>query len=250
MNPVYGATAAARQGDVSAELIRAIVNLVGTGPVPLGAYTAAEIFSVGGLIEFLEQEPSQEAISEAVRSLAARDLITTDPGDEYIEVRGDLGIAVAFQQRTRLVVDARLTGTEPDTPWRFLLMPQPEKVTLEVRIDALGIHFYSLRTSTNALDRLLERLPSGDRGPEDADLDAVLSASPKTALVTVTSWPESGAREKTDVVLAREGEHLHVFLRDPGRPDRFKAQGIDRDALRRLMERLVMVPSSAVASSG
>lgn len=239
MNPVNGATTAAPQGEVSSELIRAIVNLVSTGPVPLGAYTAAEIFSVGGLIEFLEQEPSQEAISEAVRSLAARDLITTNPGDEYIEVRGDLGIAVAFQQRTRLVVDARLTGTEPDTPWRFLLMPQPEKVTLEVRIDALGIHFYSLRTTPDALERLLERLPEGDRGPDDADFDAALAASPKTALVTVTRWSEGGQREKTDVVLAREGQHLHVFLRDPDQPDRFKAQGIDHDALRPLLERLI-----------
>ena len=244
MNPADGATAAVQQGDVSAELIRAIVNLVGTGPVPLGAYTAAEIFSVGGLVEFLEQEPSQEAISEAVRSLAARDLITTDPGDEYIEVRGDLGIAVAFQQRTRLVVDARLTGTEPDTPWRFLLMPQPEKVTLEVRIDALGIHFYSLRTTSDAVERLLKRLPDGDRGPKDAELDATLTASPKTALVTVTRWDESGQREKTDVVLAREGERLHVFLRDPDQPERFKAQGIDNDELRRLVERLVAQPGA------
>ncbi|MBV9365287.1 MAG: hypothetical protein JOY89_13680 [Solirubrobacterales bacterium] len=239
------ATATAREGDVSSELIRAIVNLVGTGPVPLGAYTAAEIFSVGVLIEFLEHEPSQEAISEAVRSLAARDLITTNPGDEYIEVRGDLGIAVAFQQRSRLVVDARLTGTEPDTPWRFLHMPQPEKVTLEVRIDALGIHFYSLRTTEDALERLLERLPDGDRGPGDADLDAALAASAKTALVTVSRWRDSGDREKTDVVLAREGEHLHVFLRDPDNPDRFKAQGIDHDALRRLLERLVAQPTSS-----
>ena len=240
-----GATVAAPDREDSSDLIRAIVNLVGTGPVPLGAYTAAEIFSVGGLIEFLEHEPSQEAISEAVRSLAARDLITTNAGDEYIEVRGDLGIAVSFQQRTRLVVDARLTGTQPDTPWRFLLMPQPEKVTLEVRIDALGIHFYSLRTTEDARERLLKRLPEGDRGPEDADLEAALAASPKTALVTVTTWRDSGEREKTDVVLAREGERLHVFLRDPEHPDRFKAQGIEHDALRRMLDRLIAPPTSA-----
>ncbi len=231
------------EGDITSGLITAIVNLVGTGPVPLGAYTAAEILSVGGLIEFLEHEPSQEAISEAVRSLAARDLITTDPGDEHIEVRGDLGIAVAFQQRSRLVLDARLTGTEPDTPWRFLLMPQPENVTLEILIDALGIHFYSLRTTDDALKRLLERLPAGDRGPKDAELDAALAASPKTALVTVTRWSDSREREKTDVILAREGEHLHVFLRDPDNPDRFVAQGMDRDDVRSLLERQVAQPT-------
>ena len=124
------------------ELITAVVNLVGTGPVPLGAYTPAEICAVGGLIDFLEHDPSQEVIGEAVRSLAARDLITTDAGEQHIEVRGDLGIALAFQQRTRVVLDARRTGTEPDTPWRFLLMTQPEGVTLEVVIDTLGIHFF------------------------------------------------------------------------------------------------------------
>jgi hypothetical protein len=229
--------------DTSSELITAIVNLVATGPVPLGAYTVAEIFSVEGLLEFLEQEPSQEAISEAVRSLAARDLISTEPGDEHIEVRGDLGIAVAFQQRSRVVLDARLTGTDPDTPWRFLLMPQPERVTLEVRIDALGIHFFSLRTTEDAFKQLVERLPGGDRGPGDADLDAALAASPKSALVTVTRWRDSGEREKTDVILAREGEHLHVFMRDPDAPDRFKAQGIDHDQLRPLLVRLAEPPA-------
>lgn len=231
-------TTTAAQPDTSSELITQIVNLIGTGPVPLGAYTVAEIFSVEGLLEFLEQEPSQEAISEAVRSLAARDLITTEPGDEHIEIRGDLGIAVAFEQRSKVVLDARLTGTEPDTPWRFLLMPQPEKVTLEVRIDALGIHFFSLRTTEDAFERLLERLPDGNRGPADADLDAALAASPKTALVTVTRWRDSGEREKTDVILAREDNHLHVFVRDPDNPDRFKAQGIDHDELQPLLERL------------
>ncbi len=64
---------------VPSELITAVVNLVGTGPVPLGAYTPAEIFSVGGLIGFLEAQPSHEAIAEAVRSLAARDMISTEP---------------------------------------------------------------------------------------------------------------------------------------------------------------------------
>ena len=127
------------------DLVTAVVNLVGTGPVPLGAYTPAEIAAVGGLIDWLEREPGPEPLAEAVRSLAARDLITTETGEEHIEVRGDLGIGLAFQQRSRVVLDARMTGTEPDTPWRILLMPQPEQITLEVRIDALGIHFYSLR---------------------------------------------------------------------------------------------------------
>ena len=235
-------TSTAAQADTAQELITAIVDLIGTGPVPLGAYTVAEIFSVG-LLEFLLQEPSQEAISEAVRSLAARDLIATERGDENIEVRGDLGIAVAFQQRSRVVLDARVTGTGPDTPWRFLLMPQPENVTLEVLIDALGIHSFSLRRTEDALNRLVQRLPDGDRGPEDADLDAALAKSPKTALITVTRSSGSGEREKTDVILARESDHLHVFMRDPDNPDRFKAQGIDHDQLQPLLDRLTGQPT-------
>ena len=221
------------------DLITAVVNLVGTGPVPLGAYTPAEIAAVGGLINWLERDPGPEALAEAVRSLAARDLITTEAGDVHIEVRGDIGIALAFQQRSRVVLDARLTGTEPDTPWRVLLMPQPEQITLEVRIDALGIHFYSLRKTTEALRRLTEQLPSGERGPKDADLDAVLAASSHTALVTVTHWQDDGSRESTDLILA-SGEHrLHVFLRDANDSARFAAQALEGGEVRALIERLI-----------
>ncbi|HWK17198.1 MAG TPA: hypothetical protein VNR66_07065 [Solirubrobacteraceae bacterium] len=221
------------------DLITAVVNLVGTGPVPLGAYTPAEIAAVGGLIDWLERAPGPEPLAEAVRSLAARDLITTEAGDDDIEVRGDLGIGLAFQQRSRVVLDARLTGTEPDTPWRILLMPQPEQITLEVRIDALGIHFYSLRKTTESLRRLTEQLPRGDRGPGDADLDLVLAASPQTALVTVTHWQDDGARESTDLILASGEQRLHVFLRDANDAARFAAQATDGSEVRALIERLI-----------
>lgn len=40
-------------------------------------------------------------------------------------------------------------------------------MTLEVLVDALGIHFYSLRKTDNTFDRLWDRLPHGDRGPRD-----------------------------------------------------------------------------------
>lgn len=221
------------------DLITAVVNLVGTGPVPLGAYTPAEIAAVGGLINWLERDPGPEALAEAVRSLAARDLITTEAGDVHIEVRGDLGIGLAFQQRSRVVLDARLTGTEPDTPWRVLLMPQPEQITLEVRIDALGIHFYSLRKTTEAVRRLTEQLPRGERGGRDADLDAVLAASSQTALVTVTHWQDDGARESTDLILASGEQRLHVFLRDANDSARFAAQALEGSEVRALIERLI-----------
>jgi hypothetical protein len=221
------------------DLIRAVVNLVATGPVTLGAYTVAEVAAVGGLTDWLERAPEPEPLAEAVRSLAARDLITTQPGSDQIDVRGDLGIALAFQQRSRIVLDARVTGTEPDTPWRHLLMPQPEQITLEICIDALGIHFYALRKTGEALRRLTEELPRGDRGRPDAELDAVLTASPRTALLTATRWQDDGSRESTDLILAEEEGQLHVFLRDPNDPARFAAQALNDGELRTLIEQLI-----------
>lgn len=224
--------------EVPSGLIDAVVDLVHTGPVPFGAYTLAEIAAVNGVISFLEREPAPELVAEAVRSLAARNLITTAPGEDDVEVRGDLGIALAFQERSRLAVDVRLTGTKPDEPWRIVLLPQPEGVTLEVMIDALGIHFYWLRLTGDALDRLLDRLPSGDRGPTEADAAAVLPASTTTALLTATRWQDDGARESTDLVLARREETLHAFVRDPAEPSRLVAQALDDDDVRGIVEQL------------
>jgi hypothetical protein len=231
-------TESSGDAEIPKGLVEAVVGLVATGPVPLGGYTIAEIDAVSGLIPFLEREPPAELVAEAVRSLAARSLITTSAGSDQIQVRGDLGIALAFQQRARTVLDARVTGTEPDRPWRFVLMPQPEGVTLEVLIDALGIHFYSLRETPDTMDRLWQRLPSGDRAPQEADADAVLASSPHTALISVSHWEDDGARETHDVVLARDGEHCHVFLRDPEEPSRLVGQGLDEDEWRDLVTRL------------
>ena len=233
-------TERAGDAEIPSDLIAAVVHLVSTGPVPLGAYTLAEIDAVNGVIDFIEREPPPELVAEAVRSLAARDLIATTAGAHEVQVRGDLGIALAFQERSRTVLDARVTGTEPDQPWRFLLMPQPEGVTLEVLIDALGIHFYALRTTEAAIERLRERLPSGDRGPKAADADAVLAASPHTALISVSQWEGDGTRETHDVVLAQEDDTCHVLTRDPDEPSRLVAQGLDNDEWRELVGRLAV----------
>ena len=154
-------TSTPSSADIPAETLENLVDLVGTGPVLLGAYTLAEIDAVGAIDHLFEAKPAPELIAEAVRSLAARGLISTDRGSDTLQVRGDLGIATSVQHRSRIAIDARVTGTEPDQPWRFVLMPQPEGITLEVLIDALGIHTYSLRGHEEALERLWERLPSG-----------------------------------------------------------------------------------------
>jgi hypothetical protein len=239
------ATDGSGAAEIPKGLVEAVVGLVDTGPVPLGGYTLAEIDAVSGIVHFLEREPPAELVAEAVRSLAARSLITTSAGSDRVQVRGDLGIALAFQHRSTAALDARVTGTEPDRPWRFVLMPQPEGVTLEVLIDALGIHFYSLRTTPDTLDRLWQRLPSGDPGPRDADADALLASSPQTALISVSHWEADGTRETDDVVLARDGERCHVFLRDPDEPSRLVAQGLDDDEWRDLVTRLAVPPTAA-----
>src|ERR1700744_919918 len=129
-----GAAPGPSQAGVPEGLVAAVVNLVGTGPVVLGAYTIAELTAVDAIVDFLEARPSDEVMAEAVRSLAARQLRGAGAAPGQLQVQGDLGIAVAFQQRSRTVLDARVTGTEPGEPWRILLLPQPEPICLMVRI--------------------------------------------------------------------------------------------------------------------
>jgi hypothetical protein len=207
-------------------LISAVVHLVGTGPVLLGAYTIAELTAVDAIVDFLATRPSDEVLAEAVRSLAARQLLVGGSDGEQIQVRGDLGIAVAFQQRARMVLDARATGTQAGEPWRILLLPQPEQICLMIRIDALGVHEIGLFTLDDALGQLAAWLPQGDRAEADpaADPDGVLAAAERSALVTVTNYTTQGSAEtagaSTDLVLARRGGELHEFRRDQADRDR------------------------------
>ena len=209
------------QASVPEGLISAVVNLVNTGPVLLGAYTLAELTAVDAIVDFLEARPPDEVLAEAVRSLAARQLLVAGSAGEQVRVRGDLGIAVAFEQRARRVLDARATGTIPGEPWRILLLPQPEHICLVVRIDALGIHEIGLYPSDNALDGLLAWLPQGAPADPGAavDANAVLASSDRSALVTLTQYTTQGSAEiasaSSDLILARHGGRLHVFGRHP-----------------------------------
>jgi hypothetical protein len=202
-------------------LVSAVVHLVDTGPVPLGAYTVAELAAVDAIVDFLEARPSDEVLAEAVRSLAARQLLVPGSSGQQVQVRGDLGIAVAFEQRARMVLDARSTGTATGEPWRILLLPQPEKICLLVRIDALGVHELGLYTLDEALGFVTGWLPRGDEADSAAvaDPDGLLASSERSALVTVTHYTAQGSAEtagdSTDLVLARHDGRLHVFSRDP-----------------------------------
>jgi hypothetical protein len=223
-------------------LIDAVLHLVSTGPVPLGGYSLAEMVAVDAVVDFLDQMPSEEEVAEAVRSLAARQLLVALPGTDRLQVRGDLGIAVVFQQRARSVIDARVTGTEPGEPWRTLLLPQPEGVALEVLIDAIGVHELSLREIDEALRRLRERLPRGDPERDSADPDQVLAAAERSALVTVTQYSASGSTEtpelSADIVLARRRDRLYVFTRNPEAPEQLVSQGLDEGEVLELIRTL------------
>jgi hypothetical protein len=76
------------QASVPQGLVSAVVNLVGTGPVLLGAYTIAELTAVDAVVDFLEARPSDEALTEAVQSLAARQLIVAGSPGEQVQGAG------------------------------------------------------------------------------------------------------------------------------------------------------------------
>lgn len=208
------------QASVPEQLVPAVVNLVATGPVLLGAYTIAELTAVDAIVDFLEARPSDEVLAEAVRSLAARQLLVAGPPGAQVQVRGDLGIAVAFQQRARMVLDARATGTVPGEPWRVLLLPQPERICLMVRIDALGIHEVGLYKLDEAVRFLTTWLPRGTLADPDPaiDADSLLPSSERSALVTVTHYTAEGSAEvagaSTDLILVRRDGRLHILSRD------------------------------------
>ncbi|MYS24229.1 hypothetical protein GA0115240_16155 [Streptomyces sp. DvalAA-14] len=219
------------EASVPPGLVTAVVDLVDTGPVLLGAYTIAELIAVDAIVDFLEARPSDEVLAEAVRSLAARQLLLAGSTGDQVQVRGDLGIAVAFQQRARMVLDARTTGTVAGEPWRILLLPQPERICMVVRIDALGVHQIGLYKFDEALDMLTDWLPRGSAADPDPalDADALLTSAERSALVTVTHYTAEGSAEiagaSTDLILARRGERLHVLSRDPEHRERLVPTG-------------------------
>lgn len=199
-------------------LITAVVELVDTGPVALGAYTLAELTAVDAVVDFLEVRPSDEVLAEAVRSLAARQLLVATAGGR-LQVRGDLGIALAFQQRADSVLDARVTGTKPGEPWRVLLLPQAEGIALEIRIDALGVHELGLYTTEEAIERLADWLPDGKEADTDElpPVEDLLAGAERTALVTMTEYTTDGsvetAGDSKDLVLAQRDEQLYALGR-------------------------------------
>jgi len=240
-----GQAAGRGQAAVPEGLVSAVVHLVNTGPVLLGAYTAAELAAVDAIVDFLETRPSDDVLAEAVRSLAARQLLVAGASGQQVQVRGDLGIAVAFQQRAQMVLDARSAGTVPGEPWRILLLPQPERICLMVRIDALGVHELGLYKLDEALRFLADWLPRGEEADSGTavDSDALLASSERSALITVTRYTTEGSAEiagdSTDLILARQNGRLHVFSREPADRAALVPRALDGKDIRETLTRML-----------
>jgi hypothetical protein len=237
-------TATGSKASVPEGLVPAVVHLVDTGPVLLGAYTVAELAAVDAIVDFLEARPSDEVLAEAVRSLAARQLLVPGSGSNQMQVRGDLGIAVAFQQRARKVLDARATGTQPGEPWRMLVLPQPEAICLVVRIDALGVHDLGLFPTEKALDQPVEWLPGGrlDHSPA-VEPAALVESADRATLVTLTHYTANDSAEvagdSVDLVLASRDGKLHAFGRDPHDRTKLVPRALTDNEVRRTLADLL-----------
>ena len=243
-NPATSGDGSVPAASVPEGLVAAVVHLVSTGPVPLGAYTLAELTAVDAVVDFLEVMPSDEVLAEAVRSLAARQLLVA-ASDGQVQVRGDLGIALAFQQRARTVLDARTTGSQPGEPWRILLLPQPEGITLEVRIDALGVHELWLYQTEDALERTAEWLPGGEhiQVGGNTDPDEVLATADRSALITAVRYSAQGtvevADETRDLVIAVRDGRQYFFTRDQQNPAKLVATESVGDDAKEILQLLL-----------
>ena len=193
---------------VPAGLVTSVVDLVHTGPVHLGAYTIAELTAVDAIVDFLEARPSDEVLAEAVARSRRASLVAGPPGDQ-VQFHGDLGIAVVFQQRAQMVLDARATGTEPGEPWRPAAPGGSGTAwwsgSTHSACTNSGCTSWTRRSGWSGL------LPRGSRADNDPGIEAdqVLGTAERMALVTVTRYTAEGSAEvagaSTDLVLARRG---------------------------------------------
>ena len=60
------------------DLIDAVVQLVSTGPVALGAYTLAEVDAVNGVIDFIERKALRQSAQRRYKTLIAASCRTAE----------------------------------------------------------------------------------------------------------------------------------------------------------------------------
>jgi hypothetical protein len=81
-----------------------------------------------------------------------------------------------------------------------LLLPQPEQICLQFRIDALGVHEIGLYKMDEALGFLAGWLPKGPLADVSVpvDADGLLASAERSALITVTRYTTQGSAEVAD----------------------------------------------------
>lgn len=136
-------------------------ELVGTGPVDLGAYTQAELAVVLGEVPALAVA-EDAVLAEAVRSLAARGLLFREPQGDVVSIVGDLGLIRALVDMRIATLEIRRGHEGPsDEPWRWGISMLPRRVAAVDRVDALGLHRLALVSTEGLVDLIVDRLIDG-----------------------------------------------------------------------------------------
>lgn len=138
-----------------------LAELVDTGPLDLGAFTQAELAVVLGGVPALAGV-GDEALAEAVRSLAARGVLHRVPGQPQAEVVGDLGLLVALTTHSVGTLEIRRGHPGPaNSDWRWLVSLFGYQVVGVDQIDALGLHRLSLVSVGMVADEVASRMCEG-----------------------------------------------------------------------------------------
>ena len=239
-----GPTLTPSSADLSDEQLADLLELVETGPVDLGAYTQAELAVVLGQLPALGAGFESDVLAEAVRSLAARGLLFSDPGDDFVNVVGDLGLVLALISIRLGTLDLRRGHEGPaNEPWRWLISIFPGGLVAVDRIDALGLHRLSLLSSKGLADEMADRLldggasiPDGLEAPIPVPAATVRDVAAKAAArwQIIYQAPQSdGTMLTVDSMLLRTGTNrVDLVTRAPDGSEDYQRIAVDDDTLR------------------
>ena len=219
-----------------------LAELVQSGPVDLGAYTQAELAAVLGELPALAGV-EDVVLAEAVRSLAARGLVYRDPGGDSVSVVGDLGLLVALAALRTGTLEIRRGHPGPaDQPWRWAISLLPREVVAVDRVDALGLHRFSLLSVRGVADVVTDRLLEGKaRIPAEATAATPVDDTQVHRLTesAMTRWQlihrvprADGTFLVVDALVLRLGDsRVDLISRGP-EADGYQRVPVDADALR------------------
>lgn len=251
--PPTGTSMSPASADLTDDQLDDLRELVETGPVDLGAYTQAELAVVLGQLPALGEGFESDVLAEAVRSLAARGLLFSDPGDDFVNVVGDLGLVLALISVRLGTLDLRRGHDGPaHEPWRWMISVFPRGLVAVDRIDALGLHRLSLLSSEGLADELADQLLDGGATiPDDlaAPIPVPAATVREVASRAAARWqiiyqaPQpDGTMMTVDAMLLRTGPNrVDLVTRAPDGSDDYQRIAVDDDALRDYLSELSMI---------